>query len=84
MKPAEDLPLQQETYMNRYDNFERLLREVQLINDEIKKNWSSDSAGIFCSFLDDSVQYMKKVTEGCRDELEKSDSGRSSLSGFSF
>ncbi len=72
--------------MNRYEKFDQLIREITLVSDEIKKNWNSESADIFCTSFDDSAEYIRKVTESFRDTLEKSESGSggSTLSDFSF
>lgn len=71
--------------MNRNDKFERLIKEITLISDEIKKNWRSESADLFCNAFDDSVKYIKKVTENCRENSESDEEKKSSpLSDFSF
>jgi len=72
--------------MNSYEKYEQLIAELSVINEEIRKNWVSESSGIFTSSFDDSVRYIKKITERFRSTLEKKDtvSDEESLSDFSF
>lgn len=71
--------------MNGYGSFERIISGIQLINDEIKKNWKSEAGDLFCSSFDDSIRYIKKKTESFRETPEGAENGgRSELSDFSF
>ena len=71
--------------MNGYGNFERIISELQLINDEIKKNWKSEAADLFCSSFDDSIKYIKKKTDSFRETPEGAENThRNELSDFSF
>lgn len=72
--------------MNRYEKFERIIKELELINEETERNWNSESARIFCSSLADSVAYIRKVTESLKDSpsMKEEERKESALSGFSF
>lgn len=71
--------------MNRNDRFDTIIRELMLISEEIKKNWKSEAADMFCRAFDDSVEYIRKTTENYHDSDDaKKDSAKSQLSDFSF
>ncbi len=72
--------------MNSYERYEQLLSELSVINEEIRKNWVSESSGIFTSSFDDSIRYIGKVTGRFRSTLENTDtvSDEEALSDFSF
>lgn len=71
--------------MTKYEKFDRLIRELEVISGEIRKNWDSDASGIFCTSLDDSVHYIRKMTERFRDDpAMKAEEKKSALSDFSF
>ena len=56
-----------------------------MINDEIKKNWKSEAADLFCSAFDASIKYIKKKTDSFRETPEGAENThRSELSDFSF
>lgn len=74
----------QRKFMNRYDRFEQLLKEAQIINEEIRRSWNSESAKIFCSSFEDELQYIKKTAENCCSGDDCSENGRSPLADFSF
>ena len=72
--------------MNSYEKYQQLLREVQIIIDEAEKNWSSESSGFLVASFGESLQYIRRITDGFRDTLEQQDSNpeKSSLSDFTF
>lgn len=75
----------QETYMTKYEKFDRLIRELEITGSELKKNWNSDASAVFCSSLDDSIHYIRKMTERFRDDpAMKTEEKKSALSDFSF
>lgn len=85
-KQEKTFPDMQESFMNRYEKFEQLIKEIRIINDEIRKNWTSEASGLLCSSFDDSLHYIEKITDSFRDTLEncQADNSESSLSDFSF
>jgi len=83
--PAVSLFQVQETYMTKYEKFDRLIRELEITGSELRKNWDSDASAVFCSSLDDSVHYIRKMTERFRDDpAMKKEEKKSALSDFSF
>lgn len=72
--------------MNRYEKFEQLIKRTELAAEEIRKSWKSESAELFLTSFDDSVEFVKKMTDSVRDELERENvsEDRETLSGFSF
>lgn len=70
--------------MNRYEKYDQIIKKLMLVKEDIRKNCKSEAADLLVSSFDDSIGYIKKITENCRETLENSEASEDTLSGFSF